>query len=263
MGQTIIRTVVDVAEIILLIYMIVRSLQMEKPRSLFVSIIYFVMGAMALTLDLMYWMLFVATTPPEVRLPFSADVIAENAAFLLFAASIKSMFNGKLKLLTKETAATAVFIACNTALWYGWSGELLQDLVGGVIFGYLLCVALNAARQRGILKSRVVKVTVPLAVIIVIIEALPFFIPGITVIADAIAYTLIIASCVIYVFMTARMVKGNASGIDSFPVSALCSVWCFTCMYMCSEPVYFIPDILSVISLQMMMLSLRKAVKEV
>ena len=259
----IVRNLVNAAEIAILLHTIIYSIRLIGREKYSAAVIFFAMGAMALTVSLLYWLAYDLLIPGDIRMPFAANEIGESASFLLIASSLKAVFGEKMNLRTKETVLGIAFTAANVFLWIGWSGEYIQDLVGGAAFGYLVCIMINSLRISRVFSRRT---EIAAAVLFALITALAlpsiYFPESLREATDAYPYPVIILSTLYFTYRAARSMRGESSGTEAYAAAAFCYVWCTACMYMCSEPVYFIPNLLSTISVQIMMLSLRKAVNE-
>ena len=258
MNYEVLPNLINFIEVVILIYTIIRAVTMVKSGKRYVPVIYFFMGAMALTLDLFYWLAYYVIMPPDIRMPFTADFIAENAGYLLLATAVKTSFDGKLKLLTKESAGAIIFIICNILLWIWWSGEVLQDILGGIAFGYLFCVVTNALKQSEVFNGKLRAMMIATAFTLVAVAGLPFFLPEMKQLSEWIYYSIIFISVIFYMCCAFRMQRSGSPGIASVSFTAFCWTWCSVCMYMSSEPMYYLPDIMAVISLLFMMLAFRK-----
>ena len=263
MSLNIIRGLLNALEIAILLHSIINTIRLIRREKLSVPVIFFAMGAMALVVSLVYWLAYDLIMPPDIRMPFAANELGESAGFLLIASSLKAAFGEKMNLRTKETALGLAFTAVNIFLWIGWSGEIIQDLVGGAAFGYLVCIMLNSLRRSSVFSRRTGIAAVVLFTLITAL-ALPsiYFPEPMRAAADAYPYPLIILSSIYFTWRAAKSMRGASAGKEAYAAAAFCYVWCTAGMYMCSEPVYYIPNILAIISVQIMMLSLRKAVNE-
>ena len=266
MSQNIIRSLVNAAEIAILIYVIIGAIRLLKTDRCPVSVIFFTIGVMSYMMSLLYWLVFEYMMPPDVRMPFAANEIGESAAFLLFATSIKASVTEssgrRFRFYARETAVAAVFTAANVCLWIAWSGEYMQDIVGGTALGYLVVIAANAARNVSIFSTRTAAVFACIW-LTVSLEVVRLFAPaGSYLLIDTAANLIRILTICYGGFAAARSIRGNDPGMRAYIVSVSCFLWCTFAMYMCVEPMYFFPNIVSIMTIQMMMLSLRKAVNE-
>ena len=142
------------------------------------NIILFVFYGFALNsflLSDLFWIVYTVLRP-DIRMPFAANEFGEYAFFLLFAAALAYVFRSD-KRATKEAIFAVLFVAANTALWYGWSGELIQDALTGFCLGYLSYIAVNSAKHCNALKtSEWISIGV-VSVLLVFMQALTFFVP--------------------------------------------------------------------------------------
>lgn len=99
-------------------------------------LVFFTFAMASLFLSYLYWIAFSAIRPDE-RLVFAANEISEWALFLMYGTSLSYMFAGSKPLGIGGFAIVFLSCAANTALWIGWSGEWMQDIVTGLCICYL------------------------------------------------------------------------------------------------------------------------------
>lgn len=115
------------------------------------TVIFFTFAMASLSMSYVYWLVFSLMRPNE-RLVFAANEISEWALFLMYATSLSYMFAGAKPLGAGACVAVILFIAANAALWIGWSGEWIQDIVTG------LCLCSFAFQLvRGLIETKALK----------------------------------------------------------------------------------------------------------
>lgn len=103
--------------------------------------------------SLAYWVVYNAVRP-DARMPLAANEIGESAWFLLLASVLDAVLRDcKVPLKTFETIFTIVFVIASVALWIAWTGEWVQDILGGIPFGYFLYTCVKALRQTDALRE--------------------------------------------------------------------------------------------------------------
>lgn len=123
----------------------------RKQESLTVAFFCFAMVSLLLTN--LYWLAH-SLMRPDMRMPLSANTIGECAAFLLLSAAMNALFPDSRFGFTPQIICTVLFAASSVALWLIWSGEWLQDLLGGIAFGYFLCVCVRNLCRTGLLTRK-------------------------------------------------------------------------------------------------------------
>lgn len=117
------------------------------------TVAFFCFAMISLLLTNAYWLAH-ALMRPNMRMPMTANTIGECAVFLLLSAAMNSVFPGSRLSLSHQTAGAALFAAASTALWIIWSEEWLQDLLGGIVFGYFLCVCVHQMRCTDVFRRK-------------------------------------------------------------------------------------------------------------
>ena len=101
------------------------------------KLVFFTFGMVGVLFSNLYWIAYV-TLRPDTRMPFAANEFGEWAMFLLFGACLFVDGENEVKNNIPELAFAAFFALVNTAFWIGWSGEWIQDIITGIVFGYFL-----------------------------------------------------------------------------------------------------------------------------
>ena len=127
-------------------YVIMRTLKLVDRENRSMAAVFFLFAMICFLVSDLYWVAYSAIRP-DARMPFAANEIGESAVFLLFASALTSAFPKAVRPFTKEMVLTALFSACSIALWIGWSGEWIQDILCGGVFGYFLCITVRSLRQ--------------------------------------------------------------------------------------------------------------------
>lgn len=147
-----VEVAVEIIAILLTAGIAIRTLPLIRRGSKPITTALFAFAVISFMLSLAYWLVY-SLIRPEGRMPFAANEIGEIAWFLLLAASLESIFRDSQIPAKKEIAFAILFTAASVALWIGWSGEWVQDIIVGFAFGYLLCVCVRALKQSGALRK--------------------------------------------------------------------------------------------------------------
>ena len=143
----------DIIGMLLSLVLIVISLPLIDKGRKSMPMALFSFALVSFMFSLAYWIVY-DSLRPEARMPLAANEIGESAWFLLLAAVLDAVLRDrKVPLKTFETLFTLVFVIASVALWIAWSGEWVQDIVGGIPFGYFLYTCVRALRQTDALRE--------------------------------------------------------------------------------------------------------------
>ena len=173
-----------------------------------------------------------------MRVPFAANDIADFGTFLLMSAALCSAVGTEWGRFRAVTAGAAVFVAANTCLWIGWSGEWVRDILGGLSFGYFICVCIRSVYLTNAM-SRWERVLMwVISGLLIAAEAGTFFVPaGPKALLDGIGSALMLAGEVLLLvrLLPALQPGRSCDGALSLAFMGLC--WNNTSMYMSADPV--------------------------
>ena len=229
-------------------------------RDLF--LIFYAFGLLNYLLSDLFWLAFTLLRQ-GARMPFAGNVIGEWAVFLLFAAVLEIEFANILMPTIKEMVWTALFAAVNTVFWIAWSGEWFEDIITGLVFGYFLCVCVRSLKQIRALSAAEWKILGAWSLMLAGLQALTFVPSGfVSRTADLCCYCTILAG----IFLVyARILYAFRKGEAAEKLIALSFAGCafsIVCLYMSSEPVYFILGLVNTGAVLLMFLAVRKKVEE-
>ncbi len=233
----------------------------KEGRSL--KLILFAFAVAGLLLSSLYWVAFDLLYPTE-RMPFAANEIAECALFLSLAATLATMLTSSIKAAKWEIGFAILFMAANVALWIAWSGEWLQDIITGIVFGYFLINLVRLLKETE-KESLTVPVRVVIAlfcVMIVAANAATFFVPeSLTARHDLAAYILL---SIVEGYLMIRVIlslwkKSEPRVCVSLSFSLV--AWSLIFMYMSAGMFYNIANICLSLSFLLSFFSLRREVR--
>ena len=150
------KTLVDVVTTIfqsaVLIFVIVRTLQLMRCVKSFFLPIFFVLSMSSYLLSNLYWIAY-DLLKPDTRMPIAANEIGECAMVLLLCAGLESVLHDKNK-IAGEVLFAFLYTSLNIALWIVWSGEWFQDILFGIPYIYFMWILIRGLRSRGILSPK-------------------------------------------------------------------------------------------------------------
>ena len=239
------------------IWQSVRLLRSDRPP---VTALLFTVALISMLLSDCYWIAYVAIRP-DIRMPFAVNEIGEWALFLLLSAALASIFRGRAAGATREMILAALFAAASTALWIGWSGEWVQDIITGIVCGYFYCSIVRALRASDIFSRREWAALGILCLLLILLQALTFLLPkGAGQIVDVCCYVLMFAGIIAFFAKTIYEWKRQTAPETLFCLCCAAFAWGESCMYMSAEPMYFVAEAAVTIMIPMMTMSLGKVV---
>ncbi|MCR4804268.1 MAG: hypothetical protein K5981_01260 [Clostridia bacterium] len=205
-----------------------------------------------------YWLAY-DILRPDTRMPFAANEIGEWALFLLLGASLNADQPEKQPFSRKETAGAALFAASSTALWIGWSGEWVQDILTGFAFGYFLCCAAShAARSKAYPAGlrRLLRAACP---VLIASQAALFFVPDpLKKPLDLFCYALMFTVMAVLFVFAVRAIRIGASRDKAVSLSFSLFAWITTTMYMSAGRFYDAAVAVMSLCLVLMLLSIER-----
>ncbi len=247
-------------QVLALLWSIWQSSHLFRSSRTPVTALLYTFALISLLLSDLYWIAYIVIRP-ETRMPFAVNEIGEWAFFLLLAASLASVFRGGIAGAAREMVLAALFAAASAALWIGWSGEWVQDIITGIVCGYFFCIIVRALRISDILSGREWAVLGFMSFVLIILQGLTFVLPqGVRRIVDACCYVLMFAGIIAFYAKTIREWKRQAQPEALFCLCCTIFAWGESCMYMSVEPMYFAAEIAVTAVIPIMTVSLRKVV---
>ncbi len=187
---------------------------------------------------------------PDVRIPFGVGEIADMGVFSLMATMLYEAFRPQKVKAAFELFLTVIFSLSMIVLWIAWSGEWIKDIVGGIPYGFYMCIVILSAKKSGAFRSWEQCAIGFSAFTVLTCQSLVFFLPKpYSVIVDDIAYGIMIVGIVCLLIKNARMLrKGLAEQTPEAARAALATacfsfIWILNCMYGSYEPLYTAEDL--------------------
>ena len=225
--------------VVLLVLIILMLTKAGGSKNMLLSAFY-VFSLISLLLSDLYWIAY-SFLRPGTRMPFAANEIGESALFLLAGAVLSYAFRENKK-KAPEAFVTALFVACNAALWYGWSGELIQDILSGIVLAYYMFVTVNASKYVKAFTNMEFAIFETVAFLLVAMQGLTFILPEKPAfILDRCCYCVMFAGAAYFAF---KLVKGvilfKASREQGLCVAWMAQGWITLSMYMSAGLAYSI-----------------------
>ncbi|MBQ1406767.1 MAG: hypothetical protein IIY88_01410 [Eubacterium sp.] len=223
---------------LVLVLLLVWVILVGRNNKGFFNISFFVFAIVTLIGSDIYWMVY-DILRSDARMPIAVNEIAENASFLLLADQIIVCMGGESLLIRnwkKEFAFSVLCVAANVALWIYWSGEWLQDIVGGLTYGTYFFMVVCLITSTEALRKREQR-TFAIYYVVVLVTA-----GSSAVLPDSFSGT---ADLVLYLILSAGMIwlllrlfagrrKRKNKDISQMGLSFLLILYSYSCMYMSS-----------------------------
>ena len=251
------NTVIQAVVIFFLLHHTVRKIgiNIESPHRVF-----FAFALTAFFVSDVYWIVFDFMVT-GTRMPLAANEVAESAGFLLLAAMITSLFRGRPVRALRATVITVLFSAANVAFWIGWSGEWIQDIVGGVFMAWFMVVTIRAMKSTDVLSQWKWYLFGIFCAALVVVQTLYFFVPDTQKsVCEWIGYVLAFAVQIILIVRFFRLYARKADGLTLIPLSCCCFGWSALTMYMSAGWFYSAAEYLSTLTFVMMFFAVIKHV---
>lgn len=197
-----------------------------------------------------------------IRVPFAANDIADFGAFLLIGTALSSALGKPRRGLAGVTAAALAFAAANVALWIGWSGEWLRDILGGLSWGWFLCVCFRSLAQTEA-GSRGERIALwALCALLIAVQTATFFVPEkLRVPLDRAATALMSAAAAWFLVRILLALRRGRSPEKALSLSFTGYLWTTVCLYMSEGLPYDIFANLVTLQLLLILLAVRKKVR--
>ncbi|MCR5792199.1 MAG: hypothetical protein K6G65_03435 [Lachnospiraceae bacterium] len=211
----------------------------------------------------LYWLTF-DLMRPETRMPFAANEIGEAAFFLTLAATIGTGVSYDVRIAKKQAVGAVLFAACNTALWIGWSGEMLQDVFIGLVYGLLLYTVVCSLRTEQLVTAIEWVLLALLCTALIATEAATFFVASnLKIMFDTAGYLLLVLGIVFWIVKLYLVWKNEP--LANSHICTVCSLltWAITAKYMSEGNWYLFFMSIETLCIPLLYLSVRKAVENI
>lgn len=198
-----------------------------------------------------------------MRVPFAANDIADFGLFLMLSVALCSAVGLKRGMLRGVTAAAAVFSLANIALWIGWSGEWVRDIFGGAPFGAFVCVCFCSLYLTNAVSRGERAALWALCAVIVAVETAVFFLPASwKAPVETVGYLLMGAVELWFVVRGVLALRPGRSADAAVSLGFAGYMWISVSMYMADGIPYDIFANLSTPHLLLLLLAIRKKVRQ-
>ena len=256
----IIYIMTGIAEGAVCLVLISRTISFLRNEQRFIAAVLFLFAMASLLLSDSYWIVYTLMRP-DTRMPLAANEIAENASFLLLAAALDAKFRDNRIFAGWEMLFAAVFAAVCAALWIIWTGEWVQDIVGGIAFGYLLCICARTLKQTEALKKQEWKLLGLCSGVIVILLLAANYAPESAVRPlEILSFILMLAVLFWLLKKALRTVKNGSDTKAGMALSFSLYAWSVSTMFLSYDWVYIAAWFLGFLTLPLMFYAVKREV---
>lgn len=263
MNEEILQSSVTLVQIIMLLFLITltaRNIFLKKSN--IISNFFYIFALASLLVSDLYWFVF-ELIRPDVRMPFAANEFGEVAGFLLLASALKSCFRDYDIPGAGYIIVPAVFTAANVALWIGWSGEWLQDIISGLSLGYMICICVFSMKMSNAMNRTEWVVFTAVPFILVLMETLTFFVPeNYKTVVDTLCYIIMAVSIVSSLIWNIAYILRKKDNKQLLALAFSVQIWITICMYMSAGGWYIAFTIAAILILPFTYNAIRREVPE-
>ena len=247
-------TILGCAVFTVLIVFCVRSLSFRRSM----APVYFTFSLVSSLMSALYWVAY-DLLRPDTRMPFVANEFGEIGLLLLLASALNAVFRGRFAAARREIVCAAAFAAACTALWIGWSGEWIEDLLSGLSFGYLLCCCVRSLKQSDALSRLEWGLLGAAAAVLLLLQGLTFLLPEPwRSVADYGAYAVMFALLAWWGVKLILALRRDQNRPAAFACSVSCFAWSISCMFMSTGIFYLAGQLSQIVTAPLMFLALRR-----
>ena len=219
-------------QIVVVMGMIVRSISLVRKSSRPMLAAYFTFGCISFVMSDMYWLAYSFINPGK-RMPFAANEFGEAAGFLLYGSALYSIAKKDRPFWREDFLLPLLIMAGYMALWIGWSGEWLEDILTGAVFGYYLCRCCRALREEKALSRAEQTGLGALTILIPALEGLIFFVPEkAAAVLDTVCYLMMSVILVCFLLLNIRELRRRGQAGRRMALAFSLFAWAGSCMYM-------------------------------
>lgn len=247
-------SILNCIEYAVLIALCVRRLSFRRSM----APVFFTFAIVSLLMSSLYWLAY-ELLRPEIRMPFAANEFGEIGGFLLLASALNAVFRGRFAAARLEIVCAAVFSVACTALWIGWSGEWIEDVLVGLSFGYYLCVCVRSLKQSDALSVPEWRLLGGVAGLLLLLQGLTFVLPAPwSSYADYGAYAVMFSVLLCSLVKLIRTLRKGQDPAAQFALAAACLGWSVSTMYMSADLFYLAALMSYMLCVPLMLIALRR-----
>ena len=244
-------TLLNILQVSILTFVLWRLVLRMKTGSFTMVSVFYLYALILFLLSDIYWLVH-GLLRPETRIPFGANEIGEIGIYLMFSSLLNAVFKKeeRFKELLGATLLAGIFSLADIALWIGWTGEWVKDILSGLAFGYFACTTIRSLIISKAFDKKRLSVLGVMAFVLLGLQGMIFVIPeAIGNILDIVCYCIMFAGMIwlfVFCIKTVRKAYSSSNGNDSdenikkksLAVSFLLSLWIHNALYMSNEYVY-------------------------
>ena len=250
---------VNTLQIVVLFFVILNSfIKLEKSNHKLV-IVFFALAMTSYFMSLLYWYAY-EIIRPNTRMPLSVSSMGENATFLLLGASLSMRVSVK-KRLRPEYIGTVIFMIGNVVLWILWTEEWIQDILGGIAFGYLALVVTGRIIETEVWKKRDLIIHSLVAVSVLAVYFVQYALGEEWTDSLDTAVFIILLFILLYSFINVLMSftkKSNKTAEQRIILAFIVYLWAVISLYSTSGKFYFVMNMIECVTFPLMMITVLK-----
>ena len=240
--------ILDILDVLATVGIVVAAVIRFHGKQQSLTILFFCFAMVSLLLTNVYWLAH-SLLRPNMRMPLAANTIGECAVFLLLSAALNSLFPDRRFSFTPQFICIVLFAGASIVLWITWSGEWLQDLLGGIAFGYFLCICVRNLCQMDLINKTEwlmlgICCTAYLSLFFLFAEDHPLV---------KIGYSLMFTTMAWFLYRTIRSVRRRESAEKQIVLSISAYACCMSGVYMSSGYWYIAAELVYLLTLPMML----------
>lgn len=250
----------NIIQIMVYLMVLIKAAKLFIDSEGSIIVVFFSFAVFSLLIADIYWVAY-DILRPDARMPFAANEFGEAAGFLLLASVITAVFGDRLIHETKIMLLCLLFIAGSTALWIGWSGEWIQDIITGFAFGYWLCVSVMSLRTIDAFSKGGWYAVGLFSMILILCQAAIFFVPdNLKKPLDLLCYALMFTILAVLILRCIIAIRSDYSSERIISLAFFCSVWSVSTMYMSAGTWYVAAQFAETLIAPLMLFGVRKEV---
>ena len=225
-GIVIIESIVCVCVAARIVWLIGRGYRSMMP-------VFFLFAVISLIVNNFYWITY-DLMKPETRMPFAANEIGEAAVYMLLASALSAAVPKDVFSHKKEMAGAFVYAAACCGLWIGWSGEWVQDIIGGIVGFWFIFVVLRTAKITSAFSGAEWAAIITAAAVLIIAQTSIFFMkdPVSKGRQDLFCYILMTAGTAALILKAVLALRKNEDTKKCLALSCFAGAWIESCVYM-------------------------------
>ena len=221
----------------------------------------FVFGITSYILSNAYWIAY-SYMRPESRMPFAANEIGEIASYLLLAAVLNLMLSDLKANARIHIIITALFALGSIGLWILWTGEWIQDFLGGIPFGYYLCACTLGLKKTNGLTGNQWRIMCVLGFVAVLLNYIGCLMPKTMVWVIPSSSALLVLTLAGLFLKSIRIIKNNGDSRMQLALAVSCNAFSLAVMFLCEGYFYYIGNFFNIISIILIGIAINREVME-